>query len=141
MRIYPTGRKVYIVQTRMAGRLRTIIIGHASVLTRHQAAMVARRVLAYAEVGLDSATDRQRIRSAPRFDDFLAEFWRRWSARWKPSTRATHDKYRRLYLDDAFPGLFIDALNEADVTRWFAALNNRNRTNDRLSDRVSAITS
>ncbi|WP_454890521.1 tyrosine-type recombinase/integrase [Sphingopyxis chilensis] len=125
IRIYATGRKVYVVQARMAGRLRTVTIGHAAVLTRHQAAMVARRVRAHAEVGFDPAADRQRVRSAPRFDDFLSEYWRRWSARWKPATRITHDKYRRLYLDDAFPGLFIDALNEADVTRWFAALNNR----------------
>ncbi|NLR41413.1 hypothetical protein [Novosphingobium sp. ERW19] len=37
IRHYPSGRNVYIVQTRMAGRLGTVIIGPASVLTRHQA--------------------------------------------------------------------------------------------------------
>lgn len=125
IRHYATGRNVYIVQTRMAGRLRTVTIGPASVITRHQATIVARRVIAYAQVGLDPATDRKRIRSAPRFNDFLEEYWRRWSPHWKLSTFETHEKYRRLYLDDAFPGIFIDALNEADVTKWFADLNNR----------------
>ena len=125
IRHYATGRNVYIVQTRMAGRLRTITIGPASVITRHQATIVARRVIAYAQVGLDPATERKRIRSAPRFDDFLEEYWQRWSPHWKASTYDTHEKYRRLYLDDAFPGIFIDALNEADVTKWFANLNNR----------------
>ncbi|MBB4860190.1 integrase [Novosphingobium chloroacetimidivorans] len=125
IRHYPSGRNVYIVQTRMAGRLRTVTIGPASVLTRHQAQMVARRVIAYAQVGRDPATDRKRIRSAPRFDDFLEEYWSRWSPQWKASTLATHDGYRRQYLDGAFKGVFIDELNEEHVTKWFAALNNR----------------
>jgi integrase len=125
IRHYPSGRNVYIVQTRMAGRLRTVSIGPASVLTRHQAQMVARRVIAYAQVGRDPATDRKRIRSAPRFDDFLEEYWSRWSPQWKASTLATHDGYRRQYLDNAFKGVFIDELNEEHVTKWFADLNNR----------------
>lgn len=125
IRHYPSGRNVYIVQTRMAGRLRTVTIGPASVLTRHQAQMVARRVIAYAQVGRDPATDRKRIRSAPRFDDFLEEYWSRWSLQWKASTLATHDGYRRQYLDGAFKGVFIDELNEEHVTKWFADLNNR----------------
>ena len=62
IRHYASGRHVYIVQTRMGGRVRTITIGPASVLTRHQATMVARRVIAHAHVGHDPATTRQRIR-------------------------------------------------------------------------------
>ncbi len=125
IRHYPSGRNVYIVQTRMAGRLRTVTIGPASVLTRHQAQMVARRVIAYAQVGRDPATDRKRIRSAPRFEDFLKEYWSRWSPQWKASTLETYNGYRRQYLDGAFRGVFIDELNEEHVTKWFADLNNR----------------
>lgn len=125
IRHYATGRNVYVVQTRMGGRMRTVTIGSAAVITRHQATMVARRVLAYAQVGLDPATDRKRIRSAPRFDDFLHEYWTRWAPRWKPSTYETQTQYRALYLDHAFQGVFIDELNEAHVTTWFADLNNR----------------
>ncbi|HOB14362.1 MAG TPA: tyrosine-type recombinase/integrase [Novosphingobium sp.] len=125
IRHYPSGRNVYIVQTRMAGKLRTVTIGPASVLTRHQAQMVARRVIAYAQVGRDPATERKRIRSAPRFDDFLEEYWCRWSPQWKVSTLETHNGYRRQYLDGAFKGVFIDEMNEEHVTKWFADLNNR----------------
>lgn len=124
LRHYATGREVYIVQTRMAGRLRTVTIAPTTIITQHQALTVARRVIAYAQVGHDPATDRARIRSAPRFDDFLDEYWRRRSPQWKASTLATHGVYRRLYLDHAFPGIFIDELNEAHLTKWFAALNN-----------------
>jgi integrase len=123
VRHYATGREVYVAQARMGGRVRTVTIAPASVITQHQALTVARRVLAYASVGYDPAADRQRIRSAPRFDDFLDEYWRRWSPQWKASTQETHAFYRRHYLDGAFPGVFIDELNEAHVTQWFARLN------------------
>ena len=125
IRHYPSGRNVYIVQTRMAGRMRTVTIGPASVLTRYQAQMVARRVIAYAQVGRDPATERQRIRSAPSFADFVTEYWDRWAPRWKASTLETHTGYRRRYLDDAFAGVYIDELNEGHITSWFADLNNR----------------
>lgn len=125
IRHYRSGRNVYIVQTRMGGRLRTVTIGPASVLTRDQATRVARMVLAYARVGHDPATDRKRIRSAPRFDDFLDEFWAKWAVRWSERTFSVNSGYRRNYLDGAFAGIFVDELNEAHVTKWFADLNNQ----------------
>jgi integrase len=137
IRHYQSGRNVYIVQTRMAGRLRTVTLGSAAVLTKSQATKVARMVIAYAQVGQDPATDRKRIRAAPRFDDFLIEYWARWSPRWKHSTYETHTMYRTHYLDGSFPGVFIDALNEADVVKWFADLNNR--TGPGAANRVISI--
>lgn len=125
IRHYATGRNVYIVQTRMGGKLRTITLGPASVLTRAQATQVARVVLAYARVGEDPASERKRIRSAPRYSDFLDEFWERWGTRWTPKTWNVNASYRRLYLQDAFQGLCIDELNEEHVTRWFAEVNRR----------------
>lgn len=124
LRRFATGREVYIVQTRMVGRLRTVTIAPTTIITQRQALTVARRVIAYAQVGHDPATDRKRIRSAPRFDDFLDEYWRRWSPQWKATTLATYETYRQLYLDDVFPSIFIDELNEGHVTKWFASLNN-----------------
>ena len=125
LRHYATGRRIYIVQTRMAGRLRTITIGPASIISLHQASQVARRIVAYAQVGMDPATERKRARGAPRFDDFLNEYWQRCAVTWKASTLRTQNQYRANYLDKAFPGIFIDALTEAHVAKWFAEVNNR----------------
>jgi integrase len=122
IRHYASGRHVYIVQTRMGGRVRTITIGPASVLTRHQATMVARRVIAHARVGHDPATIRQRIRSAPRMDDFLKEYWQKCAPTWKASTRTTATDYRRCHIDGAFSDIYVDSLTEADVAKWFSAL-------------------
>ena len=123
IRHYASGRNVYIVQTRMAGRLRTVTIGPVSVVTRHQARSVARLVLAHALVGHDPAQARARIRTAPSFDDFLDEFWARWAPRWSAKVLSTNTSYRRLYLDGAFGDVFVDELDEARVAKWFADLN------------------
>ncbi len=125
IRHYPSGRNVYIVQLRMAGRMRTVTIGPASVLTRHQAMMVARRVIAHVRVGHDPATTRQRVRSAPAMDAFMAEYWEKCSPNWKPSTVETASGYRRCHIDGAFPDAFVDSLTEAEVTKWFVALTDR----------------
>lgn len=137
VRRYASGRAVYIVQARMNGRCRTITIAPTSVITEHRAGMIARRVMAHAEVGQDPANDRLRIRSAPMFQDFLDEYWQRTKPRWKKSSREMHDCYRRLYLDGSFPGISIDEINEEHVTRWFAALNNN--TGPGATNRVLAI--
>lgn len=122
IRHYPSGRHVYIVQMRMAGRMRTVTIGPASVLTRHQAMMVARRVIAHVRVGHDPATTRQQIRNAPSMDDFMDEYWEKCSPSWKPSTVETATGYRRCHIDGAFPEAFVDSLTEAEVIKWFVAL-------------------
>ena len=125
IRHYASGRHVYIVQTRMGGRVRTITIGPASVITRHQAVMVARQVIAHARIGHDPATTRQRIRNAPRLDDFMREYWEKCSPSWKPSTLETATGYRRCHIDGAFLEAFVDSLSEAEVTKWFLALTDR----------------
>jgi integrase len=125
IRHYASGRKVYIVQSRMGGRVRTITIGPASVLSQHQATMVARRILAHAMLGHDPATTRKRCRGAPRFRDFLDEYWSKCGPGWKDSTYISQSTYRRNHLDDAFPDTFVDALDEAQVAKWFAGLTDR----------------
>jgi len=125
IRHYPSGRHVYIVQTRMAGRLRTITIGPANVITRHQATTIARRVIAHALVGNDPATTRKRIRSAPSMDDFMHEYWEKCLTSWKPTTRTTATDYRRRNIDGAFPDIYVDGLTQADVAKWFATLTDR----------------
>lgn len=120
MRRYASGRCVYIVQTRMSGRLRTVTIGPASLISRTVAASVAKRVIAHALVGNDPAEDRKRVRGAPAFDDFIAEYFAKCTPMWKASTSATHDIYRRTLIDGSFPDRFIDDIGTADIAKWFA---------------------
>ncbi|NLR69260.1 integrase [Novosphingobium sp. ERN07] len=125
LRQYESGRKMYVVQARMSGRLRTVTLGSANVLTRHLAITVGRRVLARALVGQDPAETRLAARTSPTMDDFMGEYWEKCSPGWKPSTVATCTNYRKSHIDGAFPDLFIDTLSEEQVVRWFVSLTDR----------------
>ncbi len=125
LRHYESGRRVYIVQRRMGGRMRTITLGSADTLTEAVARDVAARILLRCQVGESPAATRARVRSAPSWNDYLNEYWTRVAARWKPSTRGTNDIYRRVHLDGAFAGRFIDQIEEEDVARWFARVSAR----------------
>ena len=119
IRHYRNGRSTYIVQARMSGVTRTITLGNANVLKKPQAQEVAKRILARVQVGDDPASERQRVRKAPSYADFLEQYWRQASPKWKPSTLKTHDGYRRNHLDRAFPGRFIDEIKPPEVLEWF----------------------
>jgi len=119
IRYYGSGRSTYIVQSRMNGVTRTITLGNANVLSKSQALNCARRILLRAQVGEDPATRRKEVRKVPTYDDFLAIYWRQAAVKWKPSTLYTHDCYRRLHLDHAFSGMFIDEIEQSHVLSWF----------------------
>ena len=119
VRFYSSGRSTYIVQSLMNGVTRTITLGNANVLTKTQALGVARRILLRAQVGEDPATQRKEVRKVPTYDDFLSLYWKQAAAKWKPSTLATHNAYRRKHLDHAFFGMFIDEIEQAHVLTWF----------------------
>lgn len=119
IRYYGSGRSTYIVQSRMNGVTRTITLGNANVLSKSQALNCARRILLRAQVGEDPASKRKEVRKVPTYDDFLAIYWKQAAAKWKPSTCYTHACYRRLHLDQAFSGMFIDEIEQSHVLTWF----------------------
>ncbi len=125
MRLYSSGRRIYIVQRRMGGGMRTITLGSADVLREPVARDVAARILLRCQVGENPAETRTRVRSNPSWNDFLNEYWSCMAGRWKPRTQETHDGYRRVHLNEAFAGEFIDQIGHEDVTRWFAAVTDR----------------
>ena len=119
VRHYSSGRCTYIVQALINGVTRTITLGNANVLSKHQALVVARRILLRAQVGEDPATKRKQTRKVPTFDDFLTLYWKQSAVRWKPRTLETHNGYRRKHLANAFSGMFIDEIEQAHVLTWF----------------------
>jgi hypothetical protein len=119
IRYYGSGRSTYIVQSRMNGVTRTITLGNANVLSKSQALNCARRILLRAQVGEDPATRRKEVRKVPTYDNFLEIYWKQAAAKWKSSTLYTHDCYRRLHLDNAFSGMFIDEIEQSHVLTWF----------------------
>lgn len=122
VRHFGSGRRSYVVQCRMAGRMRTVTLGSAEVLSERVARDVARRVLLRVGVGEDPAEAKARSRAVPSYTRFLTEYWDRMAPHWKPTTLVTQASYRDRHLAPAFPGMFVDAIGQEHVARWFAAI-------------------
>lgn len=120
-RSYAGGRSVYVVQTKMQGRLRTVTLCDVRLITITKARAIARRVLLRAQVGENPACTRTERRAVPLFRRFLDEYWNAVSPSWKSSTLQSNRHYRR-HLERAFPRAFLDQIGPGDVQRWFAKI-------------------
>ena len=98
VRIYPSGTKVYLVQTRSGGKSRRVTIGRHGVLSAEQARRKAAQVIASIKAGEEPA----RPQSPPDAGPTIAEVAERYmkehvAVRCKPSTaracRCTLDRY------------------------------------------------
>ena len=118
LREYASGRKIYIAECPTPTGRRTITIGNANVLDRRTALDIARRCIYYSEGAANPADERKRIRRTPMFQDYLNDYWTVMYPQWKPATQFTEDKFRRLYLTDAFLDKGVDEITYSDVAKW-----------------------
>jgi hypothetical protein len=66
LRVYPSGRKMYLAQFRAGGRLRRVNIGLHGALTPDLARTEAMKHLSQVRLGGDPASDRDRRKASPR---------------------------------------------------------------------------
>ena len=118
VRDYASGRRVYIVQGNWRGRTETITIGNAAIVSERLALDIARRCLYVTADAPAPADERKRRRAAPLLQDFLAEYWRRVSPGWRPSTLKSENEYRVAYLASMFPGRGVDEITREDMAEW-----------------------
>ncbi|MBD3676958.1 MAG: tyrosine-type recombinase/integrase [Rhodobacteraceae bacterium] len=119
VRVYPSGKKVYLVQYRSGRRTRRHNIGQHGVLTAEDARKEARRLLGDVARGSDPSAERQAQRSAPTVaglcERFLDEYV---SQHCKPATaRDYHSVIRRL-IRPKLGALAIAEVTRADVVTF-----------------------
>ena len=122
VRVYPSGSKVYIVQTRKAGRSPRVTIGRHGVVTAAQARDRAALIIARIKSGESPAPAPKPKKNVPTVAE-LAERYRRehLDVRCKPSTASRVRSTLRTHLLPAFGDCPIDAVDAERV--W--ALRNR----------------
>lgn len=106
LKITPKGRKVFIVQYRVAGqtgRTRRITLGPSHAVTAEQARSQAKQFLSHAALGVDPAAERD----AAKADHTLGALYEKFDAehisvRLKPNTAAD---YRRIFASHILPRL------------------------------------
>ncbi len=121
LRIHPSGRKVWIVQTRIEGRSRRIVIARHGEMELAEARRRARDMLARIRAGDNPADDIQREKKTPTFREFADEYLRRCEPHWKPSGRKTVRIYLKARILPAFGKMPLDRIGPEDVAAWFDA--------------------
>ena len=121
LRVHPSGRKVWIVQTRIEGRTRRIVIARHGEMRLAQARHRAREVLARIRAGENPADDIRKEKETPTFGEFAEEYLRRCDPLWKPSGRKTVRVYLKARLLPAFGRMTLDRIGHEDVAAWFDA--------------------
>ena len=118
VREYPSGRSIYFVQCQTSTGRRTITLGNTKAVSKAVALDVARRCIFHSETAANPADERKRVRRTPKFQDYLNDYWSIMYPQWKPSTQYSEDKFRRLYLTDAFLDKGVDEITYEDVSKW-----------------------
>ncbi|MYG51116.1 MAG: DUF4102 domain-containing protein, partial [Rhodospirillaceae bacterium] len=121
LRIHPSGRKVWIVQARIEGRSRRIVIARFGEMQLAEARRRARDMLDRIRKGGNPAEDIRREKETPSFRAFAGEYLRRSDPHWKPSGRESVRVYLKARILPAFGTMPLDRIGPEDVAAWFDA--------------------
>ena len=121
LRIHPSGRKVWIVQARIEGRSRRMVIARYGEMSLAQARRRARDLLQRIRAGDNPADDIVREKRTPTVKALADEYLRRCDPYWKPSGRKTVRIYLKARILPAFGRMPVDRVGPEDVAEWFDA--------------------
>ncbi len=142
LRVWPSGRKVYIVKCRIKGRQRFITIGPHGPVTAEQARVRAFEILSEAKGGRDPAKELDQARKAPTMkglgERFLDEHV---AVRCKPSTQAEYKRSVELFINPKIGTRKVTDIERQDITELHHGLSHipyqANRTLGVLSKMLS----
>ena len=121
LRIHSSGRKVCIVQARIEGRSRRIVITRHGEMELAEGRRRARDMLALIRAGENPAEDIRREKHTPTLRQFADEYLRRCDPQWKPSGSKTVRIYLKARILPAFGKMPLDRIGPEDVAAWFDA--------------------
>ncbi|WP_170326245.1 site-specific integrase [Ruegeria arenilitoris] len=123
LRVYPSGKKTYLVQYRAGRRTRRITIGQHGVLTAEEARTQAKQLLGDVARGSDPSADKQAKRRAPTVaglcDRFLEEYV---DQHCKPTTARDYHSVIRRFIRPKLGPIPIAEVTRADVVAFHHGL-------------------
>lgn len=113
-RIYPSGRKSFVLSYRAQGRKRLMTLGNFGTLTVEQARDLARKNVVKTKEGIDPLDEKRRAALGETFGDLATAYVERHAKVHKKSWR--EDERRLLqHIPANWRGLRIDAISRSDV--------------------------
>ena len=118
VRVRKSGRKNYVLQTRVRGKLRWFTIGQHGRITADEARAEALEILAQVKKGIDPR-DADAVR---KVEPVMAELGRRFLEEYvpvhcKPSTQGEYRRSVELFIDPAIGGMRIAAVERKDIAK------------------------
>ena len=142
LRVRRSGRKSYVVQTRIAGKLCWFTIGPHGPLNPDQARARAPEILACAKKGIDPRDANARREAEPSMADLGRRFLEEYvPVHCKPSTREEYRRSVRLFVDPVIGELRVPEVQRKDIAALHHGLRDKpyqaNRTLGVLSKMFS----
>ena len=142
LRVRRSGRKSYVVQTRIAGKLCWFTIGPHGPLNPDQARARALEILACAKKGIDPRDANARREAEPSMADLGRRFLEEYvPVHCKPSTREEYRRSVRLFVDPVIGELRVPEVQRKDIAALHHGLRDKpyqaNRTLGVLSKMFS----
>ena len=123
LRVWPSGRKVYMVMSRVKGRLRRITIGPHGPITPEQARIRAHEILSEAKAGRDPAKELDQARKAPTMKGLGERFLKEHVAvRCKPSTQAEYKLSVELFINPKIGTRKVTDIERQDIAELHHSL-------------------
>jgi integrase len=100
LRVWPSGRKVYIATTRVKGRLRKVTIGPHGPTTPEKARVKAHQIISEAKAGNDPVKEMDQTRKSPTMKELGERFLKDYVAvRCKPTTQYEYRRSVELFIN------------------------------------------
>ncbi len=116
LRVWPSGRKVYIVKCRIKGRQRFITIGPHGPVTAEQARIRAFEILSEAKAGRDPAKELDQARKAPTMKGLGERFLQEHVAlRCKATTQAEYKRSAELFINPKLGTRKVTDIERKDI--------------------------
>lgn len=139
VRVWPTGRAVYVVRYRTGGGTqRKLTIGDARVMDPDAAREEARRLMGVVREGNDPQKQRSDARAAHTVEDLSRDYLEHQKATVKGSTLDLNRRLWRIHLIPAFGSTKITELSLEQVERWHRKMGAKKRTANQCVTQLKA---
>ncbi|MCH7762082.1 integrase arm-type DNA-binding domain-containing protein [candidate division TA06 bacterium] len=125
VRIYPSGKKVFILSYRASGRKRLLKLGAYGVLTLDQARTKAKKFIGQVAEGIDPLLERNRERKGQTVKALTEAYIEKYAKLEKITWKTDQNRIDK-YILPAFGRMLVKSLTKDDLENWHKKIGSAN---------------